>query len=173
VVETAHELFGLPRDTPIRTHLADGRIALKAVRASARFDLIFTDVFSHLAVPWHLTTLEFARLVAARLSPRGLYALNVIDDLGHGQLLAAALVTLERVFPHVQVLWTDTTPIRRGRRMTFLLVASQQPLPRPASAAATLPSAELARLRQRGRVLTDDNAPVELLLEPFMRGRRR
>jgi MFS family permease len=181
VVQTAHQFLGLPRDTPIRTHLADGRIALKAAPTNARFDLIFTDVFSDLAVPWHLTTLEFARLVASHLSPGGFYALNVIDELEPGRLLGSVLVTLERVFPRVRVLSMRSTQARRKHRTTFLLVASRAPLPLPAWPmghrdrfdGVTLPDAELARLRRHGRVLTDDNAPVDLLLEPVTRSRMR
>jgi len=179
VVETAHQLFDLPHDTPIHTHLADGRIALKAMPASAGFDLVFTDVFSDLVVPWHLTTLEFARLVASRLSPGGYYALNVIDDPAHGRFLGSILVTLERVFSHVRVF--SMGPARRGHGMTFMLIASKVALPLPAWRVGhstrfdgvSLADAELARLRQRGRVLTDDNAPVDLLLEPVTRRRRR
>ncbi len=167
VLEAAHLALGLPRETPIRTRLGDARVLLKTVPPGARFDLIFSDAFTHLAAPWQLTTLEFNRLVEARLAPGGIYLVNVVDDLRHGHLLAAFLATLGRVFPSLQVFAMGA---HRRSYSTFIVVASRAPLDLTAwqrgvrREGSPLPPAEVAALRRRGRLLTDDSAPVENLL---------
>jgi spermidine synthase len=180
VLEANHRALGLPRDTPIKTYLLDARNALDDLPRGRRYDVIFGDAFSDLSVPWHLTTLEFDRKIAAHLKPDGGYLINVIDDFEHGLFLGAVVATLQRVFRHVYVFSTDKDGVSTGRE-TFVVAATQRAIRtrdwRPGHGGAfwgsLLTDKDLTTLRRRsgGRILTDDNAPVENLLAPVVSAR--
>jgi spermidine synthase len=157
----------------------DARTVLRGRPATERYDFIFGDAFHDLGVPWHLTTEEFAREVEGRLTPDGLYLLNVIDTFASGRFLGAMLATLERVFPFVRVIAMG--PRDDPAQETFLVVAGRRDVAwgaleddqgRPLDV-VLYDRADRATLRQRAgaRVLTDDHAPVESLLAPVVRMR--
>jgi spermidine synthase len=186
VVEANHEALGLDRATSIRTYAMDARMALDELPPERHYDLILGDAFTDLSVPYHLSTVEFQRKLAARLSSRGVLMQNLIDDLRTGGLfLGAYMLTLKEVFEHVYVITTERQGIKKGRD-TFVLVAfnGDRPLLKgileryvpghhgmlEGSILSEEQIADLAR-RCRHRILTDDNAPVENLLEPVVRRR--
>jgi spermidine synthase len=181
VVEANHAATGLPRDTSIRTEIGDARVVVQALPADAKYDFFFGDAFSDLSVPFHLTTLEFTRRVADHLTDDGAYIINVIDDYRIGRFLGSFVLTLKQVFPHVYV-FTSTRGSIAGDRDTFVLAASRKPLDAYGweighdtdFAGALLGPKEMASLAVKcgGRLLTDDNAPVENLLQDVVRSRR-
>jgi spermidine synthase len=157
----------------------DARLALPRVgnTPEERFDVVFGDAFNDFSVPYHLTTLEFAREVRARLTPGGMYLVNVVDAWDSGLFLGAFHATLGEVFAHTAIL--SLGPRSDATRETFVLVAGDAPLPldgllddlgRPLDV-VRYGEADLAALRARsgGLVLTDDFAPVEALLAPVAR----
>lgn len=186
VIEANHEALGLDRGTTIRTYAMDARMALAELPPGRRYDLILGDAFTDLSVPYHLSTVEFQRQLAERLKPHGVLMQNLIDDLRTGGLfLGAYTLTLKQVFKHVYVVSTERQGVRKSRD-TFVLVAfdSDDPLRlaileryvpghRGALEGSILSDAQLADLAGRcgNRILTDDNAPVENLLEPVVRHR--
>ena len=181
VLEANYRATGLPRVTPIRTVLMDARNAVDELRVGRQFDFFFGDAFNDLAVPYHLTTLEFSRKVASHLKPGGAYLVNLIDNYESGLLLGSFVGTLERVFRHVYVFCTEPDGVV-NRRDTFVIAASNVPLdthgwePRHGTdfKGSLLTPANLSELRRKcgGRILTDDNAPVEVLIAPVVRERR-
>jgi spermidine synthase len=120
--------------------------------------------------------------VAAHLEPGGAYLVNVIDDYRSGLLLGSFVSTLERVFKHVYVFCTELDGVS-SRRDTFVIAASNVPLdiadwgPNHGGdlEGSALTGDNIAALKQKcgGRILTDDNAPVENLLAPVVRQRTR
>lgn len=144
-----------------------------------RFDFVFGDAFNDLAVPFHLTTREFAALVEAHMTPDGIYLMNVIDSYDSGLFLGAMLGTLQSVFEHVRML--SISPRSDDVRDTFVLVASNGPLhlndlrlgPAEFQSVILYDGIEMRELKGRvdGLVLTDDHAPVENLLAPVVRDR--
>lgn len=180
VVEANHVALGLPRDTSIRIHVGDARNVVDSLPKDAQFDFFFGDAFNDFSVPWHLTTLEFNRKIAAHLKPDGAYLMNVIDDYRSGEFLGACYVTLRKVFPYVYIFCTDRTGVNE-RRDTFVVAASQQPidiadwLPDHFTdfEGSALTPKDLTELEKKcgGRVLTDELAPVENLLAPVVRSR--
>ena len=70
------------------------------------YDVVIGDAFADMAVPWHLTTVEFAREVRRVLQPGGRYAVNVIDGWPGGRFLPAFLRTLQEAFSEVDALST-------------------------------------------------------------------
>ncbi|NBS30970.1 MAG: hypothetical protein EBS76_10745, partial [Actinobacteria bacterium] len=84
----------------------DARVLLQ--NDPTRYDVIVGDAFTDIAVPEHLVTQEFLQLVAARLNPGGIYAMNFIDTPARMQALAAMVATFRSVFPSVEI-WTEAT----------------------------------------------------------------
>lgn len=125
VTEANHRFMGLSRSTRTITHSQDARMAL-ARGGDAPYDLVFGDAFNDFSVPSHLTTVEFHRLLKSRMSPDGVYALNIIDDARYGQFLASMLRTLSQVWTHVAVA-PQADSIRHGRN-TIVLIASDKPI---------------------------------------------
>jgi spermidine synthase len=180
VVEANHRALGLPSDTPIKTILLDARNAVDSMPEDQQYDLIFGDAFNDLSVPWHLLTLEFSQKIKRHLKPDGAYLVNLIDDFESGLLLGSYYLTLKRVFKNVHIFCTDESGVSAGRD-TFVLLATDAPvevsdlqpgheLDFPGSKLTEANLDELVR-KSKGRILTDDDAPVENLLEPVVRRR--
>ena len=106
VTLTATEKLGLRTGNGIQVTHGDARTTLRSV-PSGGYDLVYGDAFNDMAVPWHLTTAEFATEVRRVLRPDGIYAINIIDTWPRGGFLAAFFRTLQDVFPHVLLVRTN------------------------------------------------------------------
>jgi spermidine synthase len=106
VVRVAEEFFGLPKNDPkLRVHVADARPWLAGREAKSEFDLVHIDLFQGGPyVPFYLTTVEFFRLVRARMAAGGVLLVNVYDASSKQELLEAMGATLREVFPSVEKL---------------------------------------------------------------------
>jgi spermidine synthase len=190
VVSAARAALGLPPETGSRINItiADARVfvadQLASPQDARRYDVVFGDVFQDLAVPFHLTTQEFAQMVRSLVGAKnGVYLANVIDinEEPHGRFLGAFVATLSRVFQNVYV-FAAAPGTAAGARDTFVCVASDRTLklqaPRSRVHGAALDPLPIAwsesgetnnRFREilkraAGIHLTDDYAPVEQLL---------
>lgn len=99
----------------------DARVVLKR-EPSEQYDVIVADAFHDISIPFHLVTREYASLVKSRLSPDGLYLLNVLDAFPDPRLVKSMMKTLAEVFAEVHV-WMDMVP-EDAERMTFVISAS-------------------------------------------------
>ena len=173
VVEIDREQLGLETSDDLRVQVVDARIGL-ADQPAGRWDLVVGDAFGGLSVPWQLTTVEALESVDSALTDDGVYVVNLID---HPPLdfVRAELATLREVFPHVLLL--ARAPVLAGEDGgNVVAVASRRPLPVEAITEA-LPERDLAWQVAGGaeldafvgdaRVLTDDAAPVDQLLNPY------
>jgi spermidine synthase len=175
VTATAHTRLGLSASSRIRSFNEDARTFLMEWSDSQRYDLVFGDAFNDLSIPYHLTTVEFNRIVEKRLKPDGLYLVNVIDKFQDGEFLKAYANGLRAVFPHVYIFGRGNA-FQPFDRNTYVLMASQQPLERGFAAVAAeesdddrttpLDEERLNAYLKSGRAitLTDDFAPVDQLL---------
>lgn len=189
VTQAAYEYFGLPRETTIAIHDMDARNRVAdLVRnqfsgvETTPFDCIFGDSINDYSVPYHLTTYEFTKQISDLLHEDGLYLLNLIDVYDSGAFLSAVVRTCQSVFPYVYAFNTGR-PARV--RDTFVVVSSRRPLSMMDIAARIRerypyagnlldPRAIDAISERHGNiVLTDDYAPVEVLLKPAVQTRRR
>jgi MFS family permease len=153
----------------------DARVVL--AREQGPFDVVVGDVFHDLAIPYHLVTREFARLVKSRLAPGGLYTMNVVDAFPDPRLVKAVVKTLETEFRHVDV-WMEGMP--DANRVTYVLTASDASrLPERVDARASFERTWLRVTEQLSAVgthpseipiLTDDYAPVERLIAGLLVG---
>lgn len=149
----------------------DARVALK--KSDQKFDVIVGDAFTDIAAPEHLVTHEFFELVESRLSPDGVFAMNLIDNVDRMDALAAVLVTLRDVFPSVEV-WTAAGPPQPAERRVFVLLASETD---SLVSAIDTRAPELSRFQvldnafidsvlqqKNAQILTDDHAPLAYLI---------
>ena len=173
VTRIAQERFWFDPDAVEILH-EDARRALLS-RPAASYDVIIGDAFGDIAVPQHLITREFFELVHSRLREDGLFVMNVIDFVEQLDALAAIHLTLESVFPSVEI-WTEATPPEPGQQRVFVLAAGKSPsdfdafsapAPEPKRFAALGQTFADGVLKARNPfVLTDDFAPIDRLLAP-------
>lgn len=153
----------------------DARRILQDSPRKPQFDVVFGDAFHDIAIPQHLVTDEFHREVAARLTPGGVYALNVVDAMRAPRFLLSLATTLRSQFKVVE-LWIDIESIRPGdARTTWIVLASDRATGVDRLAAATGPLRNWANVpldqmigvvgADRLSFLTDDYAPVDRLLQ--------
>ena len=176
VIAVAYERLALPSTTRIRSFNQDARVFLTTWPDPKQYDLIYGDAFNDLSIPYHLTTVEFNRIVAGRLKSDGIYLTNIIDRYEGGEFLKAEVNALSAVFPHVYVFGRggEFLPFDRN---TYVVMASRQPLDRERLDAITArdePSSRTTPLLDdmlkhyvsigRALTLTDDFVPVDQLL---------
>ena len=140
--------------------------------ADASVDLVIGDAFSGLTVPWHLTTLEFVQLVAAKMRPGGVYLINVID-YGDLDFARSTAKTMAEVFDFVAVL---APPAYLGGEEggNFVVVGSSSPIDVEGisvSIAArsgreiAITGPRLGSFLGEAVVLRDDYAPVDQMID--------
>ena len=173
LVSIAEQELGLVRSDRLRVRVGDARVGLLD-QPPGRYDLVIGDAFGGQAVPWHLTTQEFASQVRDTLRPGGYYVVNLIDfpPLGFAR---AETATLQTVFDNVAVV-APRERLDRVEGGNFVLVASDGPIDAEAIAEANqargdtdevATGARLERFVGTSPVLTDDYAPVDQLLTPL------
>lgn len=173
VTAVAREQLGLRDDPRLGVYHQDARLFLSERRIQAQYDVVVGDVFNDLGIPFHLTTVEFARSVRRALKSDGVYIVNVVDDFQRGAFLRAMVATLRAVWPHVYVLSRGGLYLGSDPT-TYVLLASNQPVDRTAfawqtSVAYMLDEPTVTEYLSRGRqlVLTDDYVPAENLVAPL------
>ena len=174
VSDLARERMWFTPAANIETLTQDARVALSAGEKARHYDVIFGDAFHDIAIPAHLVSDEFNEIVFTRLSERGFYVLNVVDNPRRPKLLASIVATLRRRFKAVEV-WVSPDDVRGANRATFILYASREDTGLPGKVASSHgPSRFWLRVSEDsldidrfGIVLTDDFTPVDRLLASF------
>lgn len=173
LVQIAEEELALVTGPDLQVATGDARLGV-ARQPPDRWDAVIGDAFGGLAVPWHLTTVEFIQDVKTTMRPDGVYMLNVIDYPPMGFARAEA-ATLAAVFDHVAVV----APPRRllaAAGGNVILVASDAPIDREALQAViderdgdedVATGKDYERYVGDAQVLVDDHAPVDQLLTPY------
>ncbi len=122
VIGFARQYFGLlPHEGSVIC--MDGRQYLMST--GQRYDVILLDAFSSSSIPFHLTSVESFALMASRLSPRGVLAVNVETIGWNDPIVSMMTVTLRRVFHEVLALPIEEPPDRFGN---IVLLASNRHL---------------------------------------------
>jgi spermidine synthase len=176
VIAVVYDRLGLPRTSRIRSFNEDARVFLNEWTDPKQYDFVYGDAFNDLSIPYHLTTVEFNRIIAKRLKPNGIYLTNIIDKFDGGEFLKAEANALRAVFPHVYMFGRGEA-IMPFDRNTYVLMASREPVDRarfdavtvqddPATRPTMLPEPEMNAYLKSGRAitLTDDFVPVDQLL---------
>jgi len=172
VTETAtKQLYVDPRN--LHVFHGDARTRLPKLELHSQ-DIIVTDVFHDVAVPWHLITKEYAALVKSRLKHNGLYLINIVDQFPNAKLVKSLIKTLQTEFRHVQV-WLEQPPSEIAR-LTYVVSAGhrlQDPVLQSADGVNRIwfdfkqPVTQVGTPTSKLPLLTDDHAPVERLVSEF------
>lgn len=182
VVMVARRFFAVPDDPRLPVAVQDGRQFL--LRTTRRYDMIILDAYFADSIPFHLTTVEFMRLVRSRLAPGGVAVSNIIGALEgpRSALFRAMYRTQGQVFPGLYPFPTAFRPYLDADVIrNILLVATaeaglsrEQILARARQVAPRVTYRDFLRYAAdyydapvaTGDVplLTDDYAPVDTLL---------
>lgn len=148
----------------------DARIVLQEI--PQQFDVVIADAFHDISIPYHMVTQEFAQIVNRKLSPKGLYLMNLIDIFPDGQLIKSVMKTLQEEFSYVDV-WLEELPVQTTRSTYVISATNHGPLPEMILSQHGFPRSWLrvnSTLLTTGTpitslpILTDDYVPVERLL---------
>ncbi|MEM8962157.1 MAG: fused MFS/spermidine synthase [Acidobacteriota bacterium] len=180
-IEVATEFMMFSESETSRVFVEDARRFLE-LRPEESWDVIFTDTYIGRSIPFHLTTVEYMRIVRERLSDDGIFMLNLIHPQFDKPFPAAVMRTVLEVFEHVYVfdvpfasnalvLATDREPglyrddlIARGREIDARFTAEGRPFAPPLEAvAATLRPLDVDLTD--AFVLADAYAPVNHLID--------
>lgn len=173
VVKVCREWFELKGAPGLRIIVMDGRMYLK--RSRKAYDVILLDAYAADRIPFHLTTLEFVRLVRSRLKPGGVVASN-LWEYGVNRFYHAELKTFQTAF-------LQTYLFKAGTSGNIIVFGTLDPSPTPvatwaARAKALVGERDLAfdlpglvadqykvltGRKIREKPLTDDMAPVDAL----------
>jgi spermidine synthase len=167
VVELATKHFGVRQEKKFKITVADGRNYM--VRSRETWNVIMIDAYRGPFVPFHLLTEEFYKIVKSKLKPGGVVVQNVEPTT---MMFDSAIATIQRVFPNVEVYDAGGNVVAVAydgpRRTEAQLKERAQALQKAHSFVypleAFLPERRLVTRAVKGKVLTDDFAPVESLL---------
>lgn len=129
LVELVREHLPLPRGAQLRIRHGDARevVAKLPGGLDGAVDLAVVDIFSGARTPAHVTSVEFYGLIAPRLAPGGILAVNVADGAGLAFARSQA-ATLAHVFAHTAIA-ADASMLKGRRFGNVVMYASNAPLP--------------------------------------------
>jgi spermidine synthase len=167
VVELATKYFGVRQEARFKIAIADGRNYM--AKSKETWNVIMIDAYRGTFVPFHLLTEEFFKVVKSKLKPGGVAVQNIEPST---MMFDSAIATIQRVFDNVEVYDAGGNAVAvayDGPRKTDAQLKERAaalhkehrfvyPLE------AFLPERRLVTRTVKGKVFTDDFAPVESLL---------
>jgi spermidine synthase len=184
VTRIVHDHLGLPRNTKIKTYNEDGRWYV--MNCKEKYDVVFTDAYNDLSIPYHLTTKEFMQQLKDIMNPKGILMSNIIDNFQRGAFLPSYIKTLREVFGQKNVYLVSVSPDFKNTKIsTFIVVVGNGGLDikdfaehikdRMAGEAtsAVVPEGLMEELLSKRYSITikDDYAPIDNLIAPVFEER--
>lgn len=166
ITDLAREYFALPDDVEVTTY--DGRAYLNAV--DKKYDVIMVDAYQDITIPFQMSSTEFFSLVRDHLKEDGMMVVNMnMRGTREGNINQYLADTIASVF-------SEVTTVDVAGSTNRELFASDNPEMEEllAQRSDRLTDRQLAALMERVQehlvpyqagnyVMTDDQAPVELL----------
>ena len=166
ITDLAREYFALPDDVEVTTY--DGRAYLNAV--DKKYDVIMVDAYQDITIPFQMSSTEFFSLVRDHLKEDGVMVVNMnMRGTREGNINQYLADTIASVF-------SEVTTVDVAGSTNRELFASDNPEMEEllAQRSDRLTDRQLAALMERVQehlvpyqagnyVMTDDQAPVELL----------
>ena len=172
VINVGQEYFRLKEYPRVTAHAKDGRLFVRD--ATGKYDLIFGDAYNGIRhIPAHLVTREFFQEVKNKLTPEGVFLMNIISSVrGDGaELLRHIHATVASVFPHVEVFAVNRS---LDQTQNLILLGSEtnwRPMFEdkyfvPGSPQATIAASLVKKtdMPPAGDVLTDDWNPIDAIV---------
>jgi len=126
VLEIARTHFGLTDTAAIRTIAEDGRRFVQ--KTDSRYDCVIVDAFTIGGrIPFHLVTTEFLTRCRDKMSPTGVFLINVNSAIEgrRARIFHAMHRTMETVFPHTYVFAPDFRTAGKRSTINIILVATK------------------------------------------------
>lgn len=174
ITDLAHRYFGLSDDIEVIEY--DGRAYLEALRAQrskgedTRYDIIMVDAFQDITIPFQMSSKEFFTLVKESLAPNGVMAVNLnLPTEEKGGINDCLCETILSVFSEVfcfDIVESSNVMLYASddSRMLTRFALSLKEIGDPELKELLESISSITRCEGTGcRILTDDNAPVELL----------
>ena len=165
VVDLAKKYFRFAETAKLRTVVSDGRAYL--MRDNSKWDVILIDAYRGPFVPFHLLTKEFYALAKSRLAPGGVVVQNIEPST---MLFDSATATLNSVLPSVDLydgggnvvaVAYDGPSLRQAELLARATKVQAQYQMR--YDLRTMATERRVFQHPKGKVMTDDFAPVETL----------
>lgn len=122
VVKVAKKYFGYAEDKKLKSSVGDGRAIIEAAKGG--WDLVFLDAYGKGAIPKHLATVEFLKMLKGKLAPGALVVGNVWEPASN-----PLYDRMERTYTEVfEKLCVKTVP-NSGNRIFFAGHAMPEDLP--------------------------------------------
>lgn len=124
VIGVGRRFFKLDEHPHVHAYASDARRFLN--ESAGGYDFIFGDAYNGVQhIPSHLVTREFFSVIKNKLSPKGVFLMNVITAVegGKADLLGHLLATVRHVFPHVEVFAVNGY---QSSPQNVILLASQE-----------------------------------------------
>ncbi len=164
ITDLAREHFELPEDVEVATY--DGRAYLKGVQK--KYDVIMVDAYQDITIPFQMSSVEFFKEVQEHLKADGVMVVNMnMKSQKKGNINEYLSDTIASIFPNVY-----TVDVSGSSNRELFAFSDHSALSRLSQAGgldrellAHLENVEEGLLQYHGgpRILTDDQAPVELL----------
>jgi spermidine synthase len=167
VVELATKHFGVRQEDKFKITVADGRNYM--VKSKESWNVIMIDAYRGPFVPFHLLTEEFFKVVKSKLKPGGVVVQNIEPST---MMFDSAVATIQKSFQNVELFDGGGNVVAVAydgpRRTAAQLKARAEALQKQYSLRYPLPllvaERRLVTRTVKGKVLSDDFAPVESLL---------
>jgi spermidine synthase len=190
VISAARDYFNLPVDNGSRLMIYNDDARNFLSKTEKKYDLIILDAFSKNYVPFHLMTMEYFQLLDKKLTSNGVIISNNIGSMtgDRSDIVRAVYKTISQVFPSVYVFPTENN---LGNLQNIMLAAMKTPTEYRNDELRQLASnndnnnhnsstalADLDYLEHLYEaeletsdvpLLTDQFAPVEILINPVTR----
>jgi spermidine synthase len=184
ITKIVYEQLGMPATSRIKSYNTDGRWFV--MNCKEKYDLVFTDAYNDLSIPYHLTTKEFAQQLKDIMNPNAILMSNIIDNFQKGAFLPSYIKTLREVFGAKNVQLISVSPDFKNTRIsTFIVIASNGNLDingfdthvkenlKEHATAVVVPENLMAEFldKRYSIVIKDDYAPVDNLVAPIFEER--
>lgn len=164
ITDLAREHFELPEDVEVATY--DGRAYLKGVQK--KYDVIMVDAYQDITIPFQMSSVEFFKELREHLKADGVMVVNMnMKSQKKGNINEYLSDTIASIFPNVY-----TVDVSGSSNRELFAFSDHSALSRLSQAGgldrellAHLENVEEGLMQYHGgsRILTDDQAPVELL----------
>ena len=162
----AVKYFELPEDVKVTTY--DGRAYLNAI--DKKYDVIMVDAYQDITIPFQMSSVEFFTLVKEHLNENGVMVVNMnMRGQKSGNITEYLSDTIAKVFDEV---YTVDVPFNTNRELfatdnpNVLKVFAdnmEKENNRNLSDMMEMVSSHLTAYEKGDYLMTDDQAPVELL----------
>lgn len=168
VVEIGRKYFGMTQPN-LNVHIEDGRWGLSHI--NAKFDIISVDAYRPPYIPWHMTTIEFFKIVSDHLTEDGVLVINIGRSPLDRTLVNDLSTTVAEIFPSIFIMdlpdsfnsvlfATKQTGSWQDLALNYNMLVEMDADP------LLLDAMEMTILNQQPpalttQVYTDDHAPIE------------